>query len=297
MTLLVGYPTNRRAKAVLSMAAMLARSSGQEVVVCTVIRDPRVPGVTRDDPEFCSYVDELADTAIEQARRDMPADVPVKFTRVDARSIPAGLVQAAEQRNASMIVVGSAMGPVERVTVSSIADRLLHSSPLPVAIATRGFRAESGQVKRVTLAFDGGEQGDVKVAAAEAVAAQFGAEFRLASFAVHLSPPEALRVHLEGNAVFEQWIEKISSAAREAVLSDEAVARRDPQIVIGQGDDWEDALDDIDWGTGEVMVIGSSPAGALARVFLGSRAAKIVRHTPVPVIAIPRGAAAEVAER
>ena len=77
MTLLVGYPTNRRAKAVLSMAAMLARSSGQEVVVCTVIRDPRVPGVTRDDPEFCSYVDELADTAIEQARRDMPADVPV----------------------------------------------------------------------------------------------------------------------------------------------------------------------------------------------------------------------------
>ena len=297
MTILVGYPTNRRAKAVLSLAGMLARSNGEDIVVCTAAPEPWVPGIAREDAGFRAYIDDLVDNAQAQARDDMPKDVSVQFTTIHARSTPTGLLAAAEQHNASMIVVGSAMGPVERVTVSSIADRLLHSSPLPVAIATRGFRAESGQVKRVTLAFDGGEQGDVKVAAAEAVAAQFGAEFRLASFAVHLSPPEALRVHLEGNAVFEQWIEKISSAAREAVLSDEAVARRDPQIVIGQGDDWEDALDDIDWGTGEVMVIGSSPAGALARVFLGSRAAKIVRHTPVPVIAIPRGAAAELAER
>ena len=34
MTILVGYPTNRRAK-VLSLAGMLARSSGEDVVVCT----------------------------------------------------------------------------------------------------------------------------------------------------------------------------------------------------------------------------------------------------------------------
>ena len=33
MTILVGYPINRRAKAVLSMAEMLARSSGEELVV------------------------------------------------------------------------------------------------------------------------------------------------------------------------------------------------------------------------------------------------------------------------
>jgi hypothetical protein len=63
----------------------------------------------------------------------------VQFTRIDARSIPSGLVHAAEQRGASTIVVGSAMGRIEYITVSSIADRLLHSSPIPVAVATRGF--------------------------------------------------------------------------------------------------------------------------------------------------------------
>ena len=32
-------------------------------------------------------------------------------------------------------------------------------------------------------------------------------------------------------------------------------------------------------------------SGSVARVFLGSRAAKIIRHTPVPVLVVPRGAA------
>jgi nucleotide-binding universal stress UspA family protein len=296
MTILVGYPTNRRAKAVLSLAGMIARSSGEDVVVCAVIRDPRVPGIAREDPEFRSYVDELADNALTQASEDMPKDVAVQFTRIDARSIPSGLVQAAEQRGASTIVVGSAMGRIESITLSSIADRLLHSSPIPVAIATRGFRAAGGKVKRVTLAFAGGEQSSVQVAAAEALAAHYGAELRLASFAVHLSPPEALRVHLEGDLVTEQWTKNIRTAAAEAVQADAATARRDPEIVIGQGGDWEEALDDIEWGRGDLMAIGSSEAGPISRVFLGSQAAKIVRHTPVPVLAIPRAAAKELAE-
>jgi nucleotide-binding universal stress UspA family protein len=295
MTILVGYPTNRRAKAVLSLAGMLARSSGEDVVVCAIIRDPRVPGIAREDPAFRSYVDELADNALSRAREDMPKDVVVQFARIDARSIPSGLVQAAERHGASVIVVGSAMGRIEYVTVSSIADRLLHSSPIPVAVATRGFRAAGTKVKRVTLAFTASEQSRVQVAAAEALAAKFGAELRLASFAVHLSPPEALRVHLEGPTVLDQWTNKIRTAAAEAVQADAATARRDPEIVIGQGDDWEEALDDIEWGPGDLMVIGSSEAGPISRVFLGSQAAKIVRHTTVPILAIPRAAATGLA--
>jgi len=296
MTIVVGYPTNRRAKAVLSLAGMLARSSGEDVVVCTTIRDPRIPGIVREDPEFRSYVDELADAALAQAREDMPTDVTVRYVKTDSRSIPTGLIAAAEEHNASTIVVGSAMGRIEHITLSSIADRLLHSSPIPVAVATRGFRAMGGRVKRVTLAFSGGELGGVHVAAAEALAAQFNAELRLASFAVHLSPPEALRVHLEGPSVLEMWSRTIQREATAAVQADPATARREPEIVIGKGDNWEDALDDIDWDAGDLLVVGSSEAGPLARVFLGSRAAKIIRYTPVPVVAIPRTAATELAE-
>ena len=44
-----------------------------------------------------------------------------------------------------------------------------------------------------------------------------------------------------------------------------------------------------------MLVVGSSASGPLARVFLGSAAAKIARHAPVPVTVVPRGVAAEPA--
>jgi nucleotide-binding universal stress UspA family protein len=296
MTILIGYPTNRRARAVLELAGMLARSRGTDIVVCTAIRDPRVPGTRRDDPKFTTYADELADTALAQARKDIPADVSAKFVRVDARSVATGLIQAAEQYTADLIVVGSAMGRIEEAAVSSVADRLLHSSPLPVAVATRGFRAMGGNVRRVTLAFATGEDTAVHVAAAEELAARYGAQLRLASFAVNLSHAEAFRVNIKGPSGPEMWERIIRSEVALAVHADGATARRDPELVIGHGRDWAEALDDIDWAPGDLLVVGSSVSGPLARVFLGSRATKIIRNTSVPVIALPRAAATELAD-
>ena len=40
-------------------------------------------------------------------------------------------------------------------------------------------------------------------------------------------------------------------------------------------------------GRGDVLVVGSSSGGVLARVFLGSNATRVVRHSPVPVIVVP----------
>ena len=63
MTILVGYPINRRAKAVLSLAAMLARSSGEDLLVCTVIPAPWMPGLSRADEGYRSYIEESAEVA------------------------------------------------------------------------------------------------------------------------------------------------------------------------------------------------------------------------------------------
>ncbi|HCA52610.1 MAG TPA: universal stress protein, partial [Mycobacterium sp.] len=42
-----------------------------------------------------------------------------------------------------------------------------------------------------------------------------------------------------------------------------------------------------EWIDGEVLALGTSPRGEVARVFLGSRGAKILRHSPVPVLVLP----------
>jgi hypothetical protein len=48
--------------------------------------------------------------------------------------------------------------------------------------------------------------------------------------------------------------------------------------VIGQGSDWDSALNDVDWHDGDLLVVGSRESGPIARVYLGSRAAKIPAH-------------------
>jgi universal stress protein family protein len=52
----------------------------------------------------------------------------------------------------------------------------------------------------------------------------------------------------------------------------------------------------IEWEPGDILLIGSSDAGPAPRVFLGAHATKILRHTPVPVIAVPRAAAQNIGE-
>ncbi|MGY4653565.1 universal stress protein [Mycobacterium sp. URHB0021] len=38
---------------------------------------------------------------------------------------------------------------------------------------------------------------------------------------------------------------------------------------------------------GDLLGIGTSPVGGIARVFLGSRGSKILRHSPVPFLVLP----------
>jgi nucleotide-binding universal stress UspA family protein len=59
---------------------------------------------------------------------------------------------------------------------------------------------------------------------------------------------------------------------------------------VVSGRDWEETLDSLPWEEGEVLVVGSSRLGPVARVFLGSNSTKIIRSSPVPVVVIPRGA-------
>ena len=57
--------------------------------------------------------------------------------------------------------------------------------------------------------------------------------------------------------------------------------------MIGSGASWDEAIDDVGWDDGDVLVVGSSDLGPIAQVFLGSRATKILRHSPVPVVVVP----------
>ena len=168
---------------------------------------------------------------------------------------------------------------------------------MPVAIAPRGFRAAAGgRVKRVTAAFGGG--GDDLVVAAAGVAAEVGATLRIvcspSGRARRTRSPSAAR---PTTRAISEWVDAIRGAQQAALerVAEQPTVPSDCEAVVGRGEDWEEALDDIDWETGDVLVVGSSSIGPLRRVFLGSRSEKIVEHSPVPVVVVPRGVAEEAA--
>ena len=268
MTLLAGFAPDAKGRGVLHLGALLARSSGEPLVVGAVIPRSWPPGLARVDAEYHSYLDSTAEEALATARRRIPDDVEATFVAHHARSAPAGLLELASEHGARAIVLGP---------LGSTAHRLLHSSPVPVALAPKGFRTAAGaRVRRVTVAFGGSDPSLIEAARREAE--RVGASLRVASFAVRAHAPYTSGVGAESQGgVLDEWEEAIRAAVPEGL-----------EVVIGQGTDWEDAIEEIEWDDGDVLVVGSSSIGPVAQLFLGSRAAKIIRHAPVPVVMVPR---------
>jgi nucleotide-binding universal stress UspA family protein len=295
MTIVVGYAPDARGTAALHFAATLARSSDDSLLVCAVVPRAWYPSMAKIDAEYQAALDDQADEALAEAKRQVPADITAIYVRRPARSAPAGLLEVAEETNTPLVVVGSATaGAFGHVSLGSVTDRLLHSAHVPVAIAPRGFRAKPGAiVRRVTAAFGGTEESTALAVAAAEVAAEMGATLRLATFAVWSRPAYTMRLGADGeDSVLQTWLEESRQAMSETLDRVKAQPQVPDELetAVGIGESWPDALDDVEWADGDVLVVGSSVMGPVARVFLGSRGSKIVRNSPVPVIVVPRDA-------
>jgi nucleotide-binding universal stress UspA family protein len=296
MTMIVGQAPYERGRGALALGTMLARSAGEDLVVCCVVPTPWVPGMARIDAEYRAELEQAADRSLEAARAILPDDVPATFVRHAARSVPAGLIEVAGQHQASLIVLGSSSsGGFGHVALGSVTDRLVHSSPVSLALATRGFRKAPGaRVTRVTAMYGGSTSATRLVVAAASVAAAVGASLRIASLAVWSRPAYTMRLGTEPeDLVLEEWTEGIRKAAGTALAEVEGLATkpREVQVMVGRGQTWGEAVDDLGWHDGDIIMMGSSELGPAALVFLGSRATKILRVAPVPVFVVPRSRA------
>src|SRR4051794_3742247 len=127
MTLIVGYAPDGRGAGALHLGALLARSGGGDLVVCSVVPAPWVPGMARVDAEYHDYLDKAADHALALARDQLPEGVTAELVRRRARSASSGLVEVANERGASMLLLGSSSaGPFGHVALGSVSDHLVH---------------------------------------------------------------------------------------------------------------------------------------------------------------------------
>lgn len=292
MTIIAGCAPRESDNAALELAAMLARSTGEDVVVAVVVAAAWPPSTERVDADYRAYLKKHGEQSLEQARTWMPADVKTQFVLHHSTSIPTGLLEVVADHDATVLVLGSAdSGGLGHVALGSVTDRIVHSSPVTVALAPRGFEAgPDGRVRRVTAAFGTRKDRDVVRAAAE-YSARTDSSLRVASFSVR--PRMLFAATLAGageDLVVDEWsrqTREVIGFQLEEVCRDVGVPGP-TEVVIGDGYGWREAMGKARWSSGDVLVVGSSSHGPLASVFLGSRASKILRYAPVPVMAVPR---------
>ena len=291
MTIVVGYSPARNDRSPLDLGATLARSIGTDLLVVTIVPaswpTPISGGVDR---EYAAWSRAEGERAVEDARAfvgDGDDAVPTRVVAVPARSVAATLEEQAKQTGAGIVVVGSAEhGEMGRVVIGSTANRLLHSSPIPVAVAPRGFRVPTGgRVTRATCSFRTDAASRSALEHTAQICRETGASLRVATFGVlgaTMYPPEVLGE----KQILTTFVEETRKAQVAAVAAlpggGEGV-----EMAVVTGRDWPDVLGQLDWHDGDVLIVGSSHAGLLSQVFIGTNATRIVRYSQVPAIVVP----------
>jgi nucleotide-binding universal stress UspA family protein len=203
--------------------------------------------------------------------------VPLKVTLERGRPYEALVAATASAEGECLLVVGSGRmqgGMMERL-MGSTADQLLRHASCPVLVVPHraGDEAHGGGATRAQhhgtwlVAVDGSEPCERALMLAARWAERMNATLSL----VHASSDTQSR------KVMREWIAAHESPAVRSLAADLAVIEDAPFAAItGQAS----AIG------ASMIVIGSHGRKGLARAFLGSVAASVVRHASVPVLCV-----------
>lgn len=266
----------------VTLATRLARATGDPIIVaCVYPRDtrPSADGDAAKGP---------AAEALEAAR-ELLGDLTADY-RTAASSSPArGLAELAEAEEAAITVVGShRAGAIGRVASGGTAERLLHGSGCPVAVAPRGYRKRApDKLGRIGVAFVDTPDGREAVDYAADLAAPSGLPLTLFSVVtVHHTwfVPEAVRPEEETVPV------EVRKEYQEAL--DRALAELPPGVRATGELLYGEVVDELavvgERGV-DLLVSGSRGYGPVRRVLLGTVSSALVRQASVPVLVVPRG--------
>jgi nucleotide-binding universal stress UspA family protein len=290
MTIIAGFSFSRQGSAPLHLAAQLARTTGEKIIAAAVVERALPAGVDPIEDSYRGYLASRAAASLERVVGTLSRDLEIAVEVHDSTSIGNGLMELVQRHDADLVVVGSSSsGLLGRVALGSVTQRLVHTAEVPVALAPRGYPASPVAVGRLTAALGSDADVDLILTAAE-LAERWKARLRIASFTV--PPVTMFGGSIERSAeelVVAQWMRKTMDTAVEQLdHARSKVAIPDVDVVLGTGAEWRDAVDDVAWEPGDVLLLGSGAAGRLAQVFLGTAASKILRHAPVPVVIVPR---------
>ncbi|MCH5643565.1 MULTISPECIES: universal stress protein [unclassified Gordonia (in: high G+C Gram-positive bacteria)] len=283
LRLTVGYLATPSGNDGVALACALASATGAAIDLVCVVK----PMVFDGSPGLDQYQERLENQAaqwLSEGAARIPDGVETRTVVVVNESFAAGLIGLAEQAGAAMIVVGGTNdGVLRRHSLGTVSTELLHSSPLPVALAPRSYAdRENVSLDMITVAVPVKQSAANPLPFALELAELGRLDLRLLSL-VSLDSPfdddsaRAARAHQVSVA------KELLEATKASVDTD-----LDVDVVVADGSTLDEALDNLTWDQNDLVAVGSGHLGADKRVFLGSTAARILRWTTAPVIVTPK---------
>ena len=284
MHLTVGYLATPTGDDGVALASALARTFDATVDVVLVVRE-ELPDGHPGRAEYQQWLIEHGEQWAAKAVAALAADgVHATATVTVGESFAQKLIEFAEQHDSDLIVVGGARdGFFGRHTIGPVTGALLHTSPIPVALAPRGYAEDpDDSFDAVTAAVPTrpGEDNPLPFALTLASAAQL--EIRMLSLVSAENLAEAADAKEVRAAQVDAAEKNLVEAARAVPDSP------DIESLVASGMTLESALKKLKWEDGDLLVVGSSRFAAPRRIFLGSTAARILAGVDVPVIVVPR---------
>jgi nucleotide-binding universal stress UspA family protein len=290
MKLLVAYIATSGGEDAVALGACLARTFDAELEICIVI--PPEPESSGDAPEpipveqLTDALDSAARQWLDQAASRLPDDIETTTTIAEHANPAEGLIVQAHRTGADMLVIGGAGGGIRgRHTLGTVVNDILHSSPIPVAVAPPGFaHLGAKEVRQISVAI--GHRPGTRLLFDTALRSGVRADrpIRLISL-VAIDDVQPWRTEPDQHAV-----DRARVHAQQTL--DRARAQLPPEFpvssVVASGTTIEEAVESLEWQDGDVVMVGSSRLAAPNTLFLGTTAAKILRAVSIPMIVVPK---------
>lgn len=267
----VGFGGDERSHDALALGIALARAAGARLDLILIIRQDSA--FKQEYPPVGSVAGIVAEQAqqwVAEAEAVIPAGIRHHSHIRPAGSIAEGLVSAVQELDSDVLVTGSGIG-FGRIMTHPAVTALLHSSPVPVALAPSGYRP-STVITDVMAAISPAHPDHQVTRSSESWSQQLGAALTFVTFEDTGSTPASPGPDIETTA-------------------DPAAGAEQPQRsrhILATGRTLRHAVGTVDWPAGGLLLIGSSPLARRRHIFLGMTAARVLSHLPIPMVLLPR---------